>query len=29
MFDEKLYTVICSIISGNNPVNLTDPTDDM
>jgi len=29
MFDLKLHTVICLPLSGNNPVNLTDPTDDM
>jgi hypothetical protein len=29
MFDLKLYTMICLALSGNNPVNLTDPADDM
>jgi len=29
MFDLVLYAMICLTLSGNNPVNLTDPTDDM
>jgi hypothetical protein len=29
MFDLKPRTMICLVLSGNNPVNLTDPADDM